>query len=194
MSYLSVILIGLGLSADAFSVSISKGLACRSNVYKNALACGITFGLFQGLMPLIGWFIGSSFANIINEYSGYVGCAILAFIGGKMIFDAIKGEDDDDKGDLTLKSLLILGVATSIDALAVGVTFATPELNAMPLISAFFVVLSYCAIITVTTLIMSFIGFVFGEKLKSIIGGRAEILGGAVLIGIGIKLLVEMFI
>ena len=145
-------------------------------------------------MPLIGWCIGSRFANIINEYSGYVGFAILAFIGGKMIFDAIKGEYDDDKGDLTLKSLLILGVATSIDALAVGVTFATPELNAMPLISAFFVVLSYCAIITVTTLIMSFIGFVFGEKLKSIIGGRAEILGGAVLIGIGIKLLVEMFI
>ena len=191
MSYISIILLGIGLAMDAFSVSVSKGLTCKKNVHKTALACGITFGFFQGIMPLIGWLIGSRFASIIDKYSGYVGFAILGFIGGKMIFDAIKGDEYESGGDLTLKTLLVLGIATSIDALAVGVTFVSPELGNL---SAFMTVLSYCLIIAVITFVFSFFGCEFGKKLKNIIGSKAEIFGGIVLCIIGIKLLFETII
>lgn len=194
MDYFSVALLGIGLAMDAFSVSVSKGLTCNRAIGKNALYAGLTFGIFQGLMPLIGWFIGSRFAGIIDKYSGYVGFVILVFIGGKMIYESIKGENTPDSGSWDLKSLLILGVATSIDALAVGVTFATPEINALAAYAAFFAVLSYCSIIAAITFICSFLGFVFGKKLKDIIGGKAEIFGGLVLCAIGIKFLIEALI
>lgn len=194
MSYLAVVMLGLGLAADAFSVSVSKGLVCKNAVWKNALLCGLTFGLFQGFMPLIGWFIGSRFASIIDKYSGIIGFVILAFIGGKMIFESLRGEEDNDNGDMTFKTLIILGIATSIDALAVGVTFATPEMNAMSFINAFLTTLSYCAVIAAITFILSALGFIFGKKLNGVIGSKAGVIGGGVLCIIGLKLLIESLI
>lgn len=194
MSYLSVIMIGVGLAADAFSVSVSKGLVCKFKVWKNALLCGLTFGLFQGFMPLIGWFVGSRFASIIDRYSGIIGFMILGFIGGKMIIESFHGEDSADNGDMTFKTLMILGIATSIDALAVGVTFATPDMNALSFVNAFLITLSYCSVIAVITFVLSLLGFLFGKKLNGVIGSKAGIVGGGVLCIIGLKLLIESLI
>lgn len=171
---------------DAFSIALSKGLAAKRQSVADAFKLGVTFGAFQFVMPLIGFFLAGTFASFIETYSKYISFALLVFIGGKMLFDAIRemrsGGDDTPDSAVDFKSLIILGIATSIDALAVGVTFA---FDGTTILSALY----YCMIIGIVALVLSFVGYFIGNKLGGIIGDKGEIIGGVVLIVLGIKML-----
>lgn len=186
MSLISVVLIAAALATDAFSVAVSKGLCCEKSAFANAMKTGVVFGLFQGLMPFIGWLTGSRVTTYISAYSGYAGFIILCFIGVKMIYEAFHPSEDGcpHASGTSLKTLLVLGIATSIDALAVGLTFAL-QINRLP------VILLYVSLIAAITCLLSLIGFFFGSRLQGVIGNKAEIVGGGVLCMIGIKMLVE---
>ena len=184
--FIELLLIGVGLSMDAFAVSICKGLAMRRVNKKQALVIGLFFGGFQALMPFIGWALGTQFESYITSIDHWIAFALLAFIGGKMIAEAVRPEDENveiDKLDppLDLKEMLVLAVATSIDALAVGVTFAFLHVNIVWAVT----------FIGCTTFILSAIGVkvgnVFGMKYKS----KAEFVGGLILVLMGIKILLE---
>ena len=186
MGFITVFLIAVALAMDAFSIALSKGLAAKRQSVADALKLGITFGAFQFVMPLIGFFLAGTFASFIEIYSKYISFALLVFIGGKMLFDAIremrKGGCDVPDSAVDFKSLIILGIATSIDALAVGVTFA---FDGTTVLSALY----YCMIIGIVALVLSFVGYFIGNKLGGIIGDKGEIIGGVVLIVLGIKML-----
>ena len=177
--FIEIFLIGIGLSMDAFAVSICKGLALKECKLKKAMVCGVWFGGFQALMPLVGYFLGSFFADVITKYSHWIAFALLAFLGAKMIKESFESEELDD--NMGWKTMLVLAVATSIDASAVGVTFAFLDVN----------ILFAVIVIGVTTFAFSAagvkIGSVFGEKYKS----KAEIAGGIILILIGLKILLD---
>ena len=184
--FIEVLLIGVGLSMDAFAVSICKGLAMRRVNKKQAFVIGLFFGGFQALMPFIGWALGTQFESYITSIDHWIAFVLLVFIGGKMIAEAVRPEDENveiDKLDppLDLKEMLVLAVATSIDALAVGVTFAFLHVNIVWAVN----------FIGCTTFILSAIGVkvgnVFGMKYKS----KAEFVGGLILVLMGIKILLE---
>ena len=180
---LSILLIGVSLSMDALAISIANGLTLKNFSWRHALWMGVYFGGFQFLMPLIGCLLGSTVSRYVTALGPYISFALLAFIGGKMLFDSIRGGDDEE-GMLTLshKRLLAMAVATSIDALAVGVSFAfQPDVKLLP----------SCILIGCTTFVISFAGAMLGSKIPGLSGKKAGILGGIVLIGIGIKLLIE---
>ncbi|MDS0528417.1 manganese efflux pump MntP family protein [Clostridium sp. SHJSY1] len=184
MSLLSIILIGFGLSMDAFAVSLTVGISTNNdNKMKMALKSGIFFGVFQGIMPLIGWAVGISFTDYIEKIDHWIAFVLLAFIGGKMFIESIKGEDDEsDEGkEYTNKRFLILAIATSIDALAVGVSFAFLNVN----------IISAVIIIAIITLILCIFAVYLGKVLGAIFKSRAEMLGGLILILIGLKILIE---
>lgn len=180
---IQAIMLGIGLAMDAFSVSVSDGILLGRVRLSQAVKIAFFFGLFQFLMPVIGYLAGSTFAGIIEAFDHWVGFALLAVIGGKMIYEAISGEDEAASTDnpLGFKTLLLLAVATSIDALAVGVTFAT--INTPVLISS--------AIIGIVTFLISAVGVFLGSKCGNIFGNKAEIAGGVILILIGTKILLE---
>ena len=184
--FIELLLIGVGLSMDAFAVSICKGLAMRRVNKKQAFVIGLFFGGFQALMPFIGWALGTQFESYITSIDHWIAFVLLVFIGGKMIAEAVRPEDENveiDKLDppLDLKEMLVLAVATSIDALAVGVTFAFLHVNIVWAVT----------FIGCTTFILSAIGVkvgnVFGMKYKS----KAEFVGGLILVLMGIKILLE---
>lgn len=181
MGFIEVFLIGVGLSMDAFAVSICKGLSTRKLSLKHALICGGYFGFFQGLMPSIGYLLGVQFKDKIESIDHWVAFILLVFIGINMLKEAFGDEDEEMVPDFSFKTMLPLAVATSIDALAVGVTFAFLNVN----------LLKSVTIIAITTFIISMagvkIGHVFGMKYKS----KAEIAGGIILILIGVKILLE---
>ncbi|SHK24808.1 Putative Mn2+ efflux pump MntP [Hathewaya proteolytica DSM 3090] len=187
MGIIALILLAIGLSMDAFAVSICKGLNMTKINFKHCTIVGLFFGGFQALMPLIGWFLGSQFQSYITSFDHWVAFALLAFIGGKMIYDSIKVDEDEDKDSdicaiLNIKDLFILSIATSIDALAVGITFALlPNVNIWLSI----------ATIGIITFALSFVGVIIGSKFGKKYEKRAEFLGGAILITLGIKILVE---
>ena len=188
MGIVELILISVGLAMDAFAVAVCKGLNMRKINYKHAVIIAAFFGGFQALMPFIGWLIGTRFASYIDKYDHYVAFILLAFIGIKMIIDAIKGEEECEGcknwDRLDIKELLVLSVATSIDALAVGVTFALlPELN----------VGWSVAIIGVITFLISALGVVIGNRFGSKYQQKAELAGGIILILIGVRFLLEGF-
>ncbi|MBQ2676618.1 MAG: manganese efflux pump [Clostridia bacterium] len=187
MDFISVLIIAVALAMDAFSIALSKGLCTKKLYLADGLKIALCFGLFQGFMPFLGWIVGSRFSSLIENYSHWVGFALLSFIGGKMIYESLKGDEQTDCSPLTFRSLIVLGVATSIDALAVGLTFALQ-------VQSILTVLLYCLIIAVITFIISLIGYLLGNKLGNFIGAKAEILGGIVLIGIGLKMLIEKLI
>ena len=181
---LSILLIGVSLSMDAFAISVTNGLTLKNFNLRHALWMGIYFGGFQFLMPLIGCFLGSTVSRYVSAFGPYISFALLAFIGGKMLLDSLRPGEDGDDGMQTLshKRLLAMAVATSIDALAVGVSFAfQPELALLP----------SCLLIGCTTFVISFGGAMLGSRIPGLNGKKAGILGGLVLIAIGIKLLVE---
>ena len=181
---LSILLIGVSLSMDAFAISVTNGLTLKNFNWRHALWMGIYFGGFQFLMPLIGCFLGSTVSRYVTALGPYISFALLAFIGGKMLLDSFRSSGDEDEGMLTLshKRLLAMAVATSIDALAVGVSFAFMEdVRLFP----------SCILIGCTTFVISFLGAMLGSRIPGFSGKKAGILGGLVLIGIGIKLLVE---
>ena len=176
-----LVVIAVGLAMDAFAVAICKGLNMRKLDYKQTALIALFFGGFQAGMPLIGWFIGSRFAHYVESIDHWVTFILLAIIGGKMIFEAIKGEDEcDECGD---KRLTALAIATSIDALAVGVTFAFQYEKHEAL-----TVIGLTGVITATlSAVGVFIGHKFGAKYKN----KAEFAGGLVLVIIGVKFLLE---
>lgn len=185
MSIFDVLLLALGLSADAFAVSICKGLSVQKLKPKHALICGAYFGGFQALMPLIGYYLGASFSDLISSATHWIAFALLLLIGGNMIREAVWGDDDDCTPDFSPAAMLPMAIATSIDALAVGVAISmSADENSMG-------VFSQIAIIGVVTLTLSavgvYIGNAFGKKFKK----SAEILGGAILILLGVKILLE---
>ena len=179
MTYADIFLIGIGLAMDAFAVSICKGLAMQGFRPGKALVIGMWFGAFQGIMPVLGFLLGSAVSGLISRYAGVVAFVLLLIIGLGMIRES-RDEDSGSYGDDTSFSVMLAAsVATSIDALSVGVTFSAYSIRIIP----------SAVMIAATTFIISFagvkIGSVFGDRFKS----RAELLGGVILILIGIKLL-----
>jgi len=181
---LSILLIGISLSMDALAISITNGLTLKNCNMRHALWMGVYFGGFQFLMPLVGCLLGTTVSGYVTALGPYISFFLLAFIGGKMLLDSLRpgGDGDDGMQTLSHKKLLAMAVATSIDALAVGVSFAFMEDVSL---------LPSCILIGCTTFIISFFGAILGSKIPGLSGRRAGILGGVVLIGIGIKLLAE---
>lgn len=180
---IQAIMLGFGLAMDAFSVSVSDGILLGKIKLKNAVKISLFFGFFQFLMPVLGYLAGTTFSGIIEAYDHWVAFALLGIIGAKMLFEAF-GEKDEEKENanpLGFKTLLILAVATSIDALAVGVTFAT--INSPVIFSS--------AVIGIVTFFISLSGVYLGSKCGDIFGNKAEIAGGVILILIGTKILIE---
>lgn len=183
MSYIEVLLIGIGLSMDAFAVCATNGIVYKNANKKWGLMMALCFGLFQAAMPTIGYFLGSAFAEYIRAFDHIIALVLLGFIGGKMIFDAIKKDEDSERGlMLTIPVLLLQGVATSIDALAVGISFAALE-NVNIVLSV--------TIIGITTFMLSLIAVVAGKKFGSLLNNKAQLIGGLILVGIGVKIFIE---
>lgn len=180
MGIWELFVLAVGLSMDAFAVSICKGLSLGKIKVKHMSIAGIWFGGFQALMPLIGYFLGSLFADMITKYDHWIAFILLLFIGGNMIKEAL-GDEEHVDASMDVKSMFILAVATSIDALAVGVTFAFLKVAIVPAVSFIGIVTFVCSAAGVK------IGSIFGTKYSK----KAEFFGGVVLILIGIKILVE---
>lgn len=181
---IEVFLVGVGLSMDAFAVSVCKGLAMTKLNKRQMLVIGLYFGGFQALMPLLGWALGSSFARYIQAVDHWIAFLLLGFIGGKMVWETLHQRDEDIViGDKPLdhKELFLLAVATSIDALAVGITFAFLDRAILPSI----------AIIGATTFVISILGVVIGNFFGLRFKRGAELFGGVILMVIGLKILLE---
>lgn len=184
--FVELLLMGVGLAMDAFAVSVCKGLGMRRVNKKQAVVIGLFFGGFQAMMPFIGWVLGSQFEGYITGIDHWIAFALLGFIGGKMIVEAVKPEEEHVEvnqmdAPLDLKELLILAIATSIDALAVGITFAFLD---YPIVEA-------VSIIGIVTFFISiggvYVGNFFGNKYKS----RAEFAGGVILVLLGARILLS---
>ena len=186
MTLFELFVIAVGLSMDAFAVAICKGLSVKTLKLRHMLIVGLYFGAFQGLMPLAGYFLGKQFQNYIIAFDHWIAFVLLCIIGGNMIREAIKGDDCDCGCDCDcsfgVRAMLPMAIATSIDALAVGVTFGL-----MPDVKISFAVLFIGVITFVLSAIGVKIGNVFGAKFKS----KAELAGGIILIFMGVKILVE---
>lgn len=181
MGIIELFLIAVGLSMDAFAVSICKGLAMKKCTISKAVIVGLYFGGFQGLMPLVGYILGVQFKNVITSVDHWIAFILLALIGGNMIREACGCEEDEADESLDVKTMIGLAVATSIDALAVGVTFAFLQVNIVPAVC-------FIGVITFTISAVGVkIGNVFGNKYQS----KAEIAGGIILILMGLKILLE---
>lgn len=184
MSIFEILLIGVGLSMDAFAVAICKGLNMRKVNKAYCFMIALFFGGFQAFMPLLGWALGRQFEKHITAVDHWIAFGLLVFLGGKMVLDARKEEAEEEvemDSKLDIKELCLLSIATSIDALAVGITFAFLNVSILPAVT----------LIGCTTFLLSvvgvFIGNIFGSKYKS----KAELLGGVILILIGLKILLE---
>ena len=181
MGFIELLLIAVSMSMDAFAVSICKGLSVRRVEKKHALSVGLWFGGFQGLMPVIGFALTALFAGYIEAVSSYIAFVLLVFIGGNMIREALGKEEEEVDDSFAFRTMLTLAIATSIDALAVGVTLRLQGAD----------ILLAAPMIAVTTGVLSPIGLkvgnVFGARYKS----KAELAGGMVLVALGIKFLLE---
>ena len=181
MSLLELFLLAVGLSMDAFAVSVCKGLSVRRGSMKQALTVGIWFGGFQALMPFLGYLLGITFSSPITSIDHWIAFVLLAFIGFNMIREARSDEENESNDRFDFKTMLPLAVATSIDALAVGVTFAFLRVNIVPAVS----------FIGCITFLLSAIGLKAGNIIGAKNRSRAEFAGGLVLILMGIKILLE---
>ena len=181
MSFAELFVLAIGLSMDAFAVSICMGLSLKEIKSKHMLSAGLWFGGFQALMPLLGYFLGNFLSDLVNKYAPYIAFGLLVFLGGKMIKEAIFENDESLNASMNFTNMLMLAIATSIDALSVGVTFAFLKVHIWAAI----------IFIGITTFTFSFVGIkigsIFGTKYKKI----AEISGGIILIIIGIRVLIE---
>ena len=181
MGLIELVLIAVGLSMDAFAVSVCKGLAMPKCTFKKAAIVGLWFGGFQALMPAIGYILGAQFQEAIASIDHWIAFVLLALIGGNMIHEALDNDEEEADASLDVKTMFLLAVATSIDALAIGITFAFLKVNIIPAV----------CFIGIVTFIISFagvkIGNVFGARYKN----KAEIVGGIILILLGLKILLE---
>ena len=181
MDLIELFLIAVGLSMDAFAVSVCKGLAMPKCTFKKAAIVGLWFGGFQALMPAIGYVLGAQFQETIASIDHWIAFVLLALIGGNMIHEALDNDEEEADASLDVKTMFLLAVATSIDALAIGITFAFLKVSIIPAV----------CFIGIVTFIISFagvkIGNVFGARYKN----KAEIVGGVILILLGLKILLE---
>lgn len=180
MTLVELFILALGLSMDAFAVSICKGLSLGEIQKKHMCIAGIWFGGFQALMPLVGYFLGSMFAEKITKFDHWIAFVLLLFIGWNMVRESF-GKAEASDPDMSAKSMFMLAVATSIDALAVGVTFAFLSVKILPAVTFIGVITFLCSAAGIK------IGSIFGAKYKS----RAELCGGVILILLGFKILLE---
>ena len=185
MGLLELFILAVGLSMDAFAVSVCKGLSVTKMEPKHALLCGAYFGGFQALMPALGYLLGSQFESMITRIDHWIAFILLAFIGGKMLWEAFTEDEDEGNGKdaekIDLVEYLILAIATSIDALAVGISFAALSVDIVPAVS----------LIGITTFIFSVAGVAIGHTFGARYEKPATIVGGVVLILIGLKILLE---
>lgn len=182
MGLLELFILAVGLSMDAFAVSVCKGLAVKKVKFKHSVICGLWFGGFQAIMPLIGFFLGFAFEKYVTAVDHWIAFVLLGAIGLNMIKEALSGDSDTANDDFGFKTMILMAIATSIDALAIGITFALlPDVNIFAAVS----------FIGVITFIFSStgvkIGNIFGMKYKS----KAEFLGGSILVLLGAKILLE---
>ena len=181
MTLLEIFLIGIGLSMDAFAVAICKGLAMKKITWQKSGVVGLWFGGFQALMPMIGYFLGIQFEEYITAYDHWIAFGLLLLIGANMIKESFSKEEADESDSLRFQHMLLLAIATSIDALAVGITFAfldTPILEAI-------------TIIGITTMIISIVGVVIGNYFGGKYKHKAELVGGILLVLLGVRILIQ---
>ena len=181
MGILEVFLIGLGLAMDAFAVAVCKGLSMKKLELKKAVIIAIYFGVFQALMPVIGYFLGSTFQELVTSVDHGIAFILLGFIGGNMIKEAFGKDCENHNDKVDFKTMIVLAIATSIDALAVGITFAFIKTN----------ITLAVLIIGIVTFIISLIGVKIGNKFGNKYESKAEFAGGLILILTGLKILLE---
>ena len=181
MNIIELLLLSLGLAMDAFAVSICKGVSMKKINLKKALIVGTWFGGFQALMPTVGYFLGTTFEDLVISIDHWIAFILLSFLGGKMIKDSIDKDREESSDDTSFKVMIVLAIATSIDALAVGVTFAFLKVNIL------LAVLS----IGIMTFILSVIGTKIGNKFGYKYEKKAELVGGIILVLLGLKILLE---
>lgn len=182
MGFVELLLLAVGLSMDAFAVSVCKGLAMPGASNKAGFICGIWFGGFQALMPLIGFFLGALFAEAISAFDHWIAFGLLAIIGINMLKEAFSQEEESPDADLSVKTMFLMAVATSIDALAVGISLAMAgNVN----------IFTAVILIGLTTFFLSAVGVRVGGVFGSRFEKKAEIAGGIILIGLGVRILIE---
>ena len=184
MSFYLLLFLAFGLSMDAFAVSVTNGLCCKGHTPRTALSCGLAFGVAQGIMPLFGYWAGHTLGRWIEQIDHWVALVLLSVIGVKMIVEAVKnGKNPEDSAprELALSTLIVQAFATSIDALAVGVSLGVMQVN----------IVTSVLVIAAVTFACCFIGVCVGQKFGALLSGKAEIAGGVILIFIGIRILVE---
>lgn len=182
MGIVELLLLAVGLSMDAFAVSVCKGLSMKKATLKAQAICGVWFGGFQALMPLIGFFLGTLFADAIEAIDHWIAFGLLAIIGINMLKEAFSKEESEDNGDLSVKTMFVMAVATSIDALAVGISLAMAgDVNIFMAVT----------LIGVTTFLLSALGVRLGNVFGNRYEQRAQIAGGVILILLGLKILLE---
>lgn len=181
MGVLEILLLGIGLAMDAFAVSICKGLSMKKMNWKNAIIIALYFGVFQALMPMIGYFLGTTFESLVTTFDHWIAFVLLSVIGGNMIKESFDKEEEKKNDNVDFKTMIVLALATSIDALAVGITFAFLDVNLLLAIS----------IIGIVTFIISMLGVKVGNKFGDRYQNKAELVGGIILVVLGIKILLE---
>ena len=181
MGLMELSLIGISLAMDAFAVSICKGLTIKKSIIKKGIIIGIYFGIFQGLMPLTGYTLGNTFEKLITGIDHWIVLIFLSVIGFNMIKDSLKKEKENYDDKIDLKTMIPFAIATSIDALAVGITFSFLKVN----------IISTVLLIGIITFIICFIGVIIGSKFGNKYEKKSQIVGGIILILIGIKILLE---
>ena len=181
MGILALILIGIGLSFDTFAVSVSCGIVENKIQFWQASRIAIFFAFFQAIMPVIGWFLGITVKSYIIEFDHWIAFGLLSFVGGKMIIESFKKSDENNFNPNEIKTVILLSLATTIDAFAVGISLAFLQVN---MILAIFIIGSI-------TFIIAMLGLLFGKKMGERFGKKLEILGGVILIALGVKILIE---
>ena len=182
LDIISILLIALGLSADCFAVALSGSISMKAVSFAQMLRTAVVFGIFQAIMPVLGWLLGKTFVEYIAEYDHWIAFILLSLIGGRMIWESIKNKDNARQIDITKGLLLIiLAVATSIDALAAGLTFAFLRVNIVVAVTC----------IGITAFLATIVGFIVGKYFSRLVGKRAEAIGGIILIIIGFRILLS---
>lgn len=185
------VLLALGLAMDAFAVSVSNGLAMKKTVVRHCIIIAATFGIFQGLMPAAGYFLGNTFSDFVKAFDHYIALIFLGFIGGRMIAEGISELKAGKNGELVVSEykfsvpgLLFQAVATSIDALVVGVSLVAMDMTVTDMLTA-------VSVIAAVTFILSLIGVFLGKRFGRLLGSKAVVTGGVILVGIGLKVFIE---
>lgn len=181
MGVIELLLISVGLAMDAFAVSVGKGMTLTQVRPRHALTAGAWFGAFQALMPIIGYFVGRSFASYVASVDHWIAFGLLILIGTNMIREAVWGDDEEIDGNFGFRTMLLMAIATSIDAMAVGISMAFLDVN----------IWMSALVIGVVTLSLSAVGVYLGSLFGSRLGSKAGVVGGLILIAIGIKIVIE---